>query len=103
MAEDRWYEIVNDGIDDIPMCVEQTKSRYWQKAWVFLVCTVVGSAIMGFGRANGIVAVGCFLAVTGMVGVYALAIMSHTQLCLYRAIKEIRMTTRDLGESGGRD
>lgn len=98
MAEDKWYEIINDEIDDIPMRVEQVKSKYWQKAWVFIVCTIVGSAIMGLGRSNGIVAVGCFLAVTGMVGIFALATMSHAQLCLYRAIKEIRKNTESTGQ-----
>ncbi len=90
MAEDKWYEIVNDDIGDIALCVEKTKSQYWQKAWIMLACTIAGSAVMGLGKANGIIAVGCFLAASGMVGVFALATMSHAQLCLDRAIKEIR-------------
>ena len=98
MAEDKWHKIVNDEIDDIPMRVEQLKSEYWQKAWIFIVCTIVGSAVMGFGKVNGIVAVGCFLAVTGMVGIFALATMCHTQLCLYRAIREIRKNKERSGE-----
>ena len=98
MAEDKWYEIVNDEIDDIPIRVEQTKTKYWQKTWLFIVFTIIGSAMMIFGKAAGLVAVGCFLAVTGMVGVFALATMSHTQLCLYRVIKEIRMNTDKPGE-----
>jgi hypothetical protein len=100
MAEDKWFKIVNDEIDDIPSRVEQVKSKYWQQVSIFLVCTIVGSAIMKFGKANGIVAVGCFLAVTGMVGVFALATMCHTQLSLYQAIKEIRKN-KDNSESGG--
>ncbi|HIJ64936.1 MAG TPA: hypothetical protein HPP77_03215 [Candidatus Hydrogenedentes bacterium] len=95
MAEDKWYKIVNDDMDDIPMRVEQTKAEYWQKAWIFMVCTIIGAAIMGFAKATGLIAVGCFLAVTGMVGVFALATMSHMQLCLYRAIKEIRKSKDD--------
>jgi len=39
------------------------------------------------------------MAVTGMVGVFALATMYHTQLCLYRAVKEIRKCNKDSGES----
>ena len=91
MAVDKWYAIVNDEIDDIPTRVEQLKSKYWKQAWIFLTCTIIGSAIMGFGKVTGLIAIGCFLAVTSMVGIFALAIMYHTQLCLYRAIKEIRM------------
>ena len=98
MAEDKWLKIVNDEIDDIPMRVERMKSKYWQQASMFLVCTVLGSAVMGFGKANGIVAVGCFVAVTGMVGVFALATMCHVQLCLYRAIKEMRKNRESPGE-----
>ena len=90
MEEDRWYKIVNDELEDIPMRVEQLKSKYWQQAWIFIVCTIAGSAIMGFGKVTGIIAVGCFLAVAGIIGIFALATMYHTQLCLYRAIKEIR-------------
>lgn len=74
------------------------KSKYWQQAGIFLAFTIVGSFVMGFGKVNGIVAVGCFLAVTGMVGVFALATMYHTQLCLYRAIKETRKSKENPGE-----
>ena len=98
MVKDKWYRIVHDEIDDIPMRVEQMKSKYWQQSLMLIVCTIVGSAIMGFGRANGVVAVGCFLAVTGMVGMFALSTMCHTQLCLYRAIKEMRKNKEDPGE-----
>ena len=98
MVKDKWYRIVHDEIDDIPMRVEQMKSKYWQQSSILIACTVVGSVSMGFGRANGVVAVGCFLAVTGMVGIFALATMYHTQLCLYRAIKEMRKNKEDPGE-----
>ena len=98
MAKDKWYRIVDDEIDDIPMRVEQMKSKYWQQSLILIACTVVGSVIMGFGKANGVVAVGCFLAVTGMVGIFALSTMCHTQLCLYRAIKEMRRNKENSGE-----
>ena len=90
MAIDRWHKIINDEISDIPKCVEELKSTYWKKASLFLIFVIAGSATMGFGRANGIVAIGCFLAVTGIVGILAEATTCHTQLCLYRLIKEMR-------------
>jgi hypothetical protein len=97
MAEDKWFRIVNDEIDDIPMRVEQMKTKYWQQAWIFMACTIIGSAIMGFGKVTGIIAVGCFMAVTGMVAIFALATMYNAQLCLYRMIKEIRKNKETSG------
>ena len=95
MAEDRWFKIINDNIDDIPRRVEQLKSEYWRKASLFMVLVIVGSATMGVAKANGLVAIGCFVAVTGILGILALATMCHTQLCLYRLIKEMRKQEED--------
>lgn len=90
MAEDRWFKIMNDNVDDIPSRVEQLRSEYWQKASLFMILVVVGSTTMGIAKVNGLVAIGCFVAVTGILGILALATMCHTQLCLYRLIKEMR-------------
>jgi len=94
MLKDRWFEIINDEIDDIPKHVVQLKSKYWQTTSLFLIVVIAGSAIMGIGKANGIIAVGCFCAITGILGILSQAIMCHTQLCLYRFIKEIRKLKR---------
>lgn len=53
MAEDRWFMIINDNIDDIPRRVEQLKSMYWRKASLFMVLVILGSATMGVAKANG--------------------------------------------------
>ena len=90
MAEDRWFMLINDDIEDIPKHVEQLKSEYWRKASLFMILVVVGSATMGVAKANGLVAIGCFVAVTGILGILTLAIMCHSQICLYRLIKEMR-------------
>ncbi len=95
MAEDKWMTLVNDDLEDIPRKVEALKAGYWRKAPVFMMCTILGSVLMGIGHLHQLVAVGCFMAVTGMVGVFALATMDHQTLCLYRAVLEIRKNTRD--------
>jgi hypothetical protein len=98
MAEDRWFKIINDEIDDISKRVEQLKSEYWRKASLFMVLVIAGCATMGVAKANGIVAIGCFVAVTGILGILALATMCHIQLCLYRLIKEMRNQEEDKSE-----
>lgn len=90
--------IINDNIDDIPRRVEQLKSEYWRKAAMYMVLVIAGSAAMGVAKANGLVAIGCFVAVTGMLGILAWATMCHTQLCLYRLIKEVRKQKEDKNE-----
>ena len=90
MAEDRWFWIINDNLDDIPGRVRQLKSVFWRKASLLMVLVIIGSATMGAAKTNGLVAMGCFFAVTGILGILAFAIMSHAQLCLYRLIREIR-------------
>ena len=90
MVKDKWYQIVNDDIDDIPLRVEQLKSEYWRIAWPLMFVVVLGTSIMGVANTSGIIAIGCFMSITGMLGILAMAIMSHHQLCLYRLVKEIR-------------
>lgn len=94
MAEDKWFKIINDDIDDIPVSVEKLKSKYWQKSLLFIILVVIGSILMGVGRSNGLVALGCFLAISGIGNILAEATMCHNQLCLYRLIKEIRASER---------
>ncbi|NOZ87519.1 MAG: hypothetical protein GXP49_14885 [Deltaproteobacteria bacterium] len=91
MAKDKWFEIVDDSMDDIPKRVEQLRSSYWKKAVLLMVLVVIGSLVMGVGKASGIVAIGCFIGVSGILGILAMATMCHTQLCMYRTIKEIRL------------
>lgn len=50
MAEDKWFKIINDDIDDIPVSVEKLKSKYWQKSLLFIILVVIGSILMGVGR-----------------------------------------------------
>jgi len=94
MPEDKWFRLVNDDIADIPARVYELKSEYWRKSSLFLIFTIVGSAAMGFARGSSLAALGCFMAVTGIIGIMALATMSHTQLCLYRALKEFRQMSK---------
>jgi len=97
MAEDKWFKLYNDEMDDIPARIEQMKSKYWKDVGILIAFAVVGSVVMAFGPAIQLTAMGCFIAVTGVVGMFALATMYHAQLCLYRAIKEIRKTREDAG------
>ncbi len=90
MKEDKWFRLVNDEIDDIPARVYRLKSEYWKKSVMFLVLTVCGSAMMGTARSCGFAAIGGFMATAGIVAIMALATMCHTELCLYRALKEFR-------------
>lgn len=99
MAEDKWYEIINDEMEDIPLRVERMKSRYWRQAALFMAFSVTGGALMGFGKAGGLIATGCFLAVTGVLGLFITGNICHTQLCLYRAIKEIRKQKENSAKS----
>lgn len=90
MTEDKWFRLINDDLIDIPARVQQLKTAYWKKSALFIVLVVIGSATMGVASNSGPAAVGCFLAVTGIIGIMTLATMSHTELCLYRALKEVR-------------
>ena len=98
MVDDKWYKIINDKIDDIPKRVEQLKSEYWRKASLFMVLVIAGSTTMGVAKATGVVAIGCFVSVTGILGILAMATMCHTQLCLYRLIKEMRKQEENKSE-----
>jgi hypothetical protein len=42
------------------------------------------------GTFTSTIAIGCFAAVTGVVGYMALVVVFHIQQCLYRAIDEMR-------------
>ena len=90
MTEDKWMRIINDKLEDIPEQVESMKAKYWQRFVFFIVFIFGGAAMMVGGADNGIKALGCFLAVTGVVGQYTVASMYQTQLCFYRIILEIR-------------
>ena len=90
MNKDKWYSLINEPLEDIPSCVEKLKSAFFWKIIPFLLLTVVGCGMIGFGSPHGIVVLGCFLAVSGVVGMLALATMCHVQLCLYRVIKELQ-------------
>jgi|GEM_PF-3739563 len=98
MPEDKWFRLINDDIADIPTCVVKMKSAYWRKSIIFIVLVAVGAAIMAGARAGGYAAFGCFVAITGVAGMMALATMCHSQLCLYRAIKELRELANPTGE-----
>ena len=98
MPEDKWFRLINDEIADIPAGVQQLKSEYWKKSILFIILILAGSTAMGVARGSGQATLGCFVAVTGIVGIMALATMCHTQLCLYRALKEFRQMRTTTGE-----
>jgi hypothetical protein len=93
MAEDRWFRLLDDKLDDIPARIEQLKTSYRQRTTIFFMLMAVGLLVVGWAGSNDLIAIGCFIAVTGIVGVMALSTMCHTQLCLYRAIREMRQLT----------
>ena len=95
MAEGRWFRLLDDKLDDIPARIEQLKTSYRQRTTIFFVLIVVGLLVIGWAGSNDLIAIGCFIAVTSIVGVMALSTMCHTQLCLYRAITEMRQLTNN--------
>ena len=98
MKEDKWFRLINDDIADIPARVHELKAEYWKKSILFLILILAGSTTMGVSRSSGQAAIGGFMATTGIIGIMALATMSHTQLCLYRALKEFRQMNKPTGE-----
>ena len=56
----------------------------------YLMCTdIAGSTTMGVAKVIGIVAIGCFVSVAGILGILSMTTMRHTQLCLRGLIKEM--------------
>jgi len=98
MKEDKWFRLINDDIADIPARVHELKAEYCKKLILFALLIVGGSLTMGVAQSTGAVAIGGFMATTGIVGIMAMATMCHTQLCLYRALKELREMNRPTGE-----
>jgi len=90
MSKDKWFALINDEMEDIPARIEKIKSWYWKRAIPFALLTAFGGTTMGVFHNSGAASIGCFMAVSGVVGFMAIATMCHSQLCMYRTVIEIR-------------
>jgi uncharacterized membrane protein len=97
MAEDKWYSIINDELDDIPARVEKMKKTWKRFMIMFFVIIVVGFALMSLPNCS---AWGCFVALSAIVLLCVLAVAGHNQLCMYRVILEMRKA--GAGSSSGK-
>lgn len=90
----KWFKLINNDFVDIPKSIAEMKTSYTQKMVVFFAILVAGAICMSLAQSSGTAAMGCFMAVTGISGIMALSTASHTQLCLLRILKEIRIQRR---------
>jgi len=90
MVGDKWSSLIHDELDDLEGRAKQIRARYWQRAVVFIVFIVGGAVLMLTSSVHSRIVLGCFLAVTGVVGQCAMATMAHAELCLYRTVIELR-------------
>ncbi len=95
MASDKWLRLLNDDLTDMQASVQKLKAEYWKKSFFLIILVIIGAALMGVAGNANLAAIGCFFAVTGIVGILSLANMCHNELCLYRAIREFRQVHDD--------
>lgn len=84
-----------DKLEDIPQSIERMKSAYTARTIVLFVVLLAGVAAMTASGTGNRAAIGCFAALTGVCGIMALSVICHTQLCLFRLLKEIRQVRRN--------
>ena len=90
MAQDRWFRLIEDDLDDISVRVAQVKKNFNQRIFIFIVLIIAGTLMMFLGEDYSTVTIGVFVALTGVTGVMAISTMYHNQLCLYRSVIEMR-------------
>jgi hypothetical protein len=90
MTDDAWFRMLNDDYADLQASVRRTKKAYGQRTLACFGIVLVGVALMGFAEVASAAVVGCFVALTGVAAIMALSVAAHTQLCFFRAIKEMR-------------
>jgi membrane associated rhomboid family serine protease len=90
MAQREWFTLIDNELGDLRAESARMNARFWQRAWFLAVLVIGGSLLMGLGTSTSTIAIGCFTAVTGVVGYMALVVIFHIQQCLYRAIDEMR-------------
>lgn len=90
MAKDRWFQLVDDRLEDIPSRIQDLKSGYTERLIFFLILIIAGAMHMILKGDNNTFAIGCFISFAGVAGIMTISITAHTQLCLYRGIVEMR-------------
>lgn len=86
MENDKWYRLFNDELVDLPQRIEKLKSNCWAMIIPCLFCIALGVFLIGVG----IPSIGFLFTIFGVTGMMAIATMCHSQLCMYRTIKELR-------------
>lgn len=90
MAQRAWFTLIDNELSDLRAESARMNARFWQRAWFLAVLVIGGSLLMGLATSTSTIAIGCFMAVTGVVGYMVLVVVFHMQPCLYRAIDETR-------------
>jgi hypothetical protein len=82
VTQDKWFQLIEDGLEDIPRSISHLKTSFTQRTIIFFALIGLGLLMMIWGGENSMIAIGVFVSITGMTGIMTLSIMVHNQICL---------------------
>jgi hypothetical protein len=84
------HPLLTDELNDIPSRLQQITGTYKIRVLLMLGLIAIGMAVVVAAETASTVAIGLFAALAGLGAILALSVTFHTEICLYRAIEEIR-------------